>query len=150
MTQEEKSILLKDLCARLPYGVKGIITYDESNTIFTIEGIDNNVLHLSDVEECYVEDFKPYLRPMSSMTEEEKEKLINKCLHTETEEDWEGMRSDVWGIEIFSKYDTRRWDNPIWPSTINMDAIDWLNAHYFDYRGLIPMGLALEAPEGMY
>ena len=56
MTQAEKELLLKDLYARLPYGVKGIITYDESNTAFTVEGIDNNVIHLSDAEECYVED----------------------------------------------------------------------------------------------
>ena len=73
MTQEDKKLLLKDLSARLLYGVKGIITYDKSNTTFTVKGIDNNVLHLSDAEDCYVEDFKPYLRPMSSMTEEEKE-----------------------------------------------------------------------------
>ena len=150
MAQEDKELLLIDLSARLRYGVKGIITYDKSNTTFTVEGIDNNVLHLSDAEDCYVEDFKPYLRPLSSMTEEEKEELKSKCIHTETEEDWEGVRSDVWGIQILDKYDTRRWDNPIWPSTINMDAIDWLNAHHFDYRGLIEKGLALEAPEGMY
>lgn len=150
MAQKEKELLLIDLSARLRYGVKGIITYDKSNTTFTVEGIDNNVLHLSDAEDCYVEDFKPYLRPLSSMTEEEKEELKSKCIHTETEEDWEGVRSDVWGIQILDKYDTRRWDNPIWPSTINMDAIDWLNAHHFDYRGLIEKGLALEAPEGMY
>ena len=75
MTQEDRELLLKDLCGRLPYGVKGVITYDKSNTTFTVEGIDNNVLHLSDTEECYVEDFKPYLRSMSSMTEEENKKL---------------------------------------------------------------------------
>ena len=143
MTQEEKDLLLKDLCARLPYGVK--VQYKDFDPI-DLESIDQYTVNGN----YLISLCKPYLRPMSSMTEEEKEELINKCLHTETEEDWEGMRSDVWGIEIFSKYDTRRWDNPIWPSTINMDAIDWLNAHYFDYRGLIPMGLALEAPEGMY
>lgn len=72
MTTEDKDLLLKDLCARLPYWIKGIITYNKSNTAFTVEGIDNNVLHLSDAEECCVEDFKPYLRSMSSMTEEER------------------------------------------------------------------------------
>lgn len=72
MTQEDKELLIKDLCARLLYGVKGIITYDESNTTFIVEGLDNDVLHLSDAEECNAVDFKPYLRPMSSMTEEER------------------------------------------------------------------------------
>lgn len=81
MTQEDKQLLLKDLCARLPYKVQGIITYDESNITFTVEGIDNNILHLSDVEECYVEDFKPYLRPLSSMTEEENDGYIKRNLY---------------------------------------------------------------------
>ena len=125
MTNEDKKLLLIDLSARLHYGVKGIITYDKSNTTFIVEGIDNNVLHLSDAEECYVEDFKPYLRPMSSMTEGEKEEFENLL---------EGI---VDGIE--------RWDKPDL-----CEEYDWLNSHHFDYRGLIPMDLALEAHEGMY
>lgn len=122
MTQEDKDLLFKDLSARLLYGVKGIITYDKSNTTFTVEGIDNNVLHLSDAEDCYVEDFKPYLRPMSSMTEEEKRELF--------EIGCEGNIEHPYGLYFRCQ--------------------DWLNAHHFDYRGLIEKGLALEAPEGMY
>lgn len=143
MAQENKQLLLTDLCARLPYKimVKCITDYRHE---FDEE---LSVMHIMNF---YQWETKPYLRPMSSMTEEEKEELKSKCIHTETEEDWEGVRCDVWGIQILDKYDTRRWDNPIWPSTINMDAIDWLNAHHFDYRGLIEKGLALEAPEGMY
>ena len=150
MAQEDKELHLKDLSSRLPYGVKGIITYDKSNTTFTVKGIDNNVLHLSDAEECHVEDFKPFLRPMSSMTKEEKkelERLIDEKLNRNTsqeEDEWTpwilhdttGIRNSVGG-ERFYFYE--------------MSFIyDWLNAHHFDYRGLIPMGLALEAPEGMY
>ena len=131
MTQEDKNLLLIDLCARLPYGVKGIITYDKSNTTFTVEGIDNNVLHLSDAEECYVEDLKPRLRPMSSMTEEEKKEYESLCILIPVNYD-----SDL------SKYD--------YYTTDSIDSFDWLNAHHFDYRGLIEKGLALEAPEGMY
>ena len=156
MTQEDKELLLKDLSTRLLYGV--IINTPNGDghlcsinqTIFGNEyGINISATkrdYFND-NEC---DIKPYLRPMSSMTEEEKEDLKSKCTHTETEEDWEGVRCDVWGIQILDKYDTRRWDNPIWPSTINMNAIDWLNAHHFDYQGLIEKGFALEAPEGMY
>ena len=94
MTQEDKILLLKDLCARLPYKVKGIITYDKSNTTFTVEGIDNNVLHLSDAEECYVEDFKPYLRPMSSIAE-----LI-------TAKEW----SSLGGIDLIDWYNANHID----------------------------------------
>lgn len=149
MIQEDKGLLLKDLCARLPYGVTMNVTEPgEDNVNFNcflgpdiIKEISSETGHFK---------YIPYLRPMSSMTKEELEELKSKCTHTETEEDWEGVRSDVWGIQILDKYDTRRWDNPIWPSTINVDAIDWLNKNMFDYRGLIPMGLALEAPEDMY
>lgn len=131
MTQEDKELLLKDLCARLPYGVKGIITYDKSNITFTVEGIDNDVIHLSDAEDCYVEDFKPYLRPMSSMTEEENEEFE----------------------ELFISYSISRDRNCVYHSSrgdLNLEIIDWLNAHHFDYRGLIDKGLALEAPKEMY
>ena len=116
MSTKDKELLLKDLCARLPYEVKGIITYDENNTTFTVEGIDNNVLHLSDAEECYVEDFKPYLRSMSSMTKEEKIEYLNAC-----------------GNEM---------DNAL--SSPRYSGIDWLNKNHFDYRGLIPRGLAIK------
>ena len=114
MTQEEKDLLLKDLSTRLPYGVKGIITYNGDKDIFTVKGIFN-ILFLSDTECCHLEDFKPYLRPMSSMTEEE---------------------------EIFY--------NIKYPYIKNYEQMDWLNAHHFDYRGLIEKGFALEAPEDMY
>ena len=109
MTQIEKQLLLKDLCARLPYNV--VIRCTDNDTdykCFLTAGILNELLHNT---EYY--DYKPYLRPMSSMTEEEKEEYINTFL-------------TMW------------------------DAVDWLNAHHFDYRGLIPIGLALEAPEDMY
>ena len=131
MTQEDKNLLLKDLCARLPYKVKGIITYDKSNTTFTVEGIDNNVLHLSDAEECYVEDFKPYLRSMSSMTEEE-------CKYC----------AEHFGIQSVMLIGAQH--GMIMPMEASPMFIDWLNEHHFDYRGLIEKGLALEAPEGMY
>ena len=123
MTQEEKELLLKDLCTRLPYGVKGILTYDESNTTFTIEGIDNIVLHLSDAEECYVEDFKPYLRPMSSMTEEE---LV----------DYKSLEKQCEVLPTFA-----------YISVSKCVIFDWLNAHHFDYRGLIEKGLAIKVTE---
>lgn len=141
MTKEEKLLLLKDLCARLPYGVKGIITYDKSNTTFTVEGIDNNVLHLSDAEDCYVEDFKPYLRPMSSMTEEEWKEL--NCIGNIVP-----LYDGFFGVDMraYCKNGQPHYRRFSEFSTIE----DWLNAHHFDFRGLISMGLAIEAPKGMY
>ena len=122
MTQEEISILLKDLCARLPYGVK-INVDDIGLFIPRLKYIDGIMCHFY---ECawikFIDEIKPYLRPMSSMTEEEKSNYHNYRYWIE--------KGDVEHC------------------TINM--MDWLNSHHFDYRGLIPMGLALEAPEDMY
>ena len=122
MTQEDKELLLKDLSARLPYGVKINQGYDEDEidppTLLKVD-----IVHVND--HYPIESVKPYLRPMSSITEEEKEELENLL---------EGI---VDGVE--------RWDKPDM-----CEEYDWLNAHHFDYRGLIEKGLALEAPEGMY
>lgn len=125
MTKEERKTVLIDLCMRLPYGVKvnhfgvvrellGVIPPSEPCEIVMV-GYDIN-----DYEDSIIEDIKPYLRPMSSMTEEEKEELYQKT----------GFRVD--------------------DCILGLSAIDWLNANHFDYRGLIPMGLALEAPKDMY
>ena len=118
MTQEEKQLLLKDLCARLPYSVnvqvKEWTTLDTELKIGHIQRLQNDDIEL-----------KPYLRPMSSMTEEERDELENICVINYNE--FEG------GSTLFDDM-----------------GFDWLNAHHFDYRGLIPMDLALEAPERMY
>ena len=111
MEQEKKELLLKDLSARLFYGV--IIEGLEHPEIMTIK-------HLAIVSVMSTEPYKPYLRPMSSMTEEEKKEYHELC-------------DSYYGIYFDS-----------------IDSIDWLNSNHFDYRGLIPKGLALEAPEVMY
>lgn len=134
MTQEEKQLLLKDLCARLPYGVKCRFetTVDTYRTIELSREGTNGLL--VDFDELYCYWFNegfiiPYLRPMSSMTEEEKEEF--QAFHC---------------IDGWHPYFYQQMCNI--PNLENM--FNWLNAHHFDYRGLIPMGLALEATEGTY
>lgn len=117
MTQEDKNLLLIDLCARLPYGVK-LNTLDGVDTLGNVDTNEGWINASYDVDEV-----KPYLRSMSSMTEEEKTKY----------------RNIVPGIE---------WNYGIQFPTTN--KMDWLNAHHFDYRGLIEKSLALEAKEGIY
>ena len=122
MTTEEKQILLKDLCARLPYGVKvQCITKSAriANASPLIETL-NTVLYKY-VEEDNIE-LKPYLRPISSMTEEEENELTS--------------------IAVLGGY-----NNSVFNSFV---VVDWLNTHHFDYRRLIEKGLVLEAPKGMY
>ena len=136
MTQEEKDLLLRDLSARLSYGVKGIITFNGNKDIFTLIGNYNTNLYLSDNEACHVEDFAPYLRPLSSMTDEERHEIQ------------EILGKDVEIPDDFIKIiDSSRKSF----SLIELQAVfDFLNAHYLDFRGLIPKGLALEALDGMY
>ena len=112
MVEKDQQTLFNDICARLPYGLKCQYkapsegAFADKPEYYDIIGIpDANRVDIIACDKYRfasvpLEEIKPYLRPMSSMTEE--------------------------------------------------DYLDWLNAHHFDYRGLIPMGLALEAKEGMY
>lgn len=139
MTQEEslKQLLLKDLCARVPYVTFVYVEWHETEELEICEGCEDeeeepNIHTLISCDyygECSLDDnlyktiydIKPYLRPLSSMTAEEKEDF--------------GVPFTSEGLVTLA--DT-------------VECIDWLNAHHFDYRGLIEKGLAIEAPEGMY
>ena len=148
MTQENKELLLNDLCGRLPYGVIGRCEIDASydtsfDTIFQIHKFDAEVYGIKEDlllvtpliedndEQTYAEeevadgvailDFTPYLFPMSSMTEEEW-KEYQKIRRI----DW--LYGDINGISI------------------NADLIvDWINKNHFDYRGLIEKEIAIDA-----
>lgn len=141
MTQKDKQLLLKDICARLPYGVLGQCEIDASydtefetipqthkfqavaygfneDSLFVSPMIENqDELEIANEEIAngvYVFDFKPYLFPLSSMTKEQKDEY---------------------------QYITERWMND--PAYSISDSIDWLNKNNFDYRGLIEKGLAI-------
>ena len=151
MTQEEKQLLLIDLCARLPYGVICEVNHKEfgrhKTETMTLSAVSKyEYFFMNDKGSAYSNDFKPYLRPMSSMTEEEKNELCELCEFYEPYND----RDDYshYGIEIISEFCVT--DEKIPENTINYNVIDWLLSHHFDYRRLIEKGLALEAPEGMY
>jgi len=126
MAQEEKQLLLKDLCARLLYGV---IYHRNDGANIELREIDIKNGTLNYTDNIVVRECKPYLRPMSSMTEEEKKERDFYCGYKPYDKNI--------GESYLTEYDMP-------------DYLDWLNAHHFDYRGLIPMGLALEATPGMY
>ena len=126
MTQEEKQLLLKDLCARLPYGVKII---DEpahcSGELFLISTTDMVEYETeTDTGVQTIYNIKSYLRPMSSITEEEFKEYHSMLIDVDN--------SGLMNQGLITK------------------IVDWLDEKMFDHRYLIPMGLALEAPEGMY
>ena len=131
MTQEDRKLLLQDLCTRLPYGVICKVEFKDSEgwkiQNMSLEGVFINECYFTtDTGSIYSKEFKPYLRPMSSMTEEEIAELT-----------WLSEKCDA--IPTFKYVPVE-----------NYRIYDWMNRHHFDYRGLIEKGLALEALEGMY
>ena len=149
MIQEEKQLLLQDLCARLPYG----IMVDRLGVPHKVLSIKTGSIEIDRGKympaSYYLDEVKPYLRPMSSMTAEERKEFSKLLDRRCCEEDWEGHISISYCIEIDNVY-TDDEDGIKYPTPFSMAAIDWLNARHFDYRGLIEKGLAIEAPEGMY
>lgn len=128
MTQEEKELLIKDISARLPYH---LIVH-----IHDIDVIDyDNYLYPDYIEKMMSGSIrlKPYLRPMSSMTDKDLIEFLQI----------NGMNLNSDELKIF-----RRGQTTI-VSTLSSYSrnIDWLNAHHFDYRGLIEKGLAIDATE---
>lgn len=137
MTREEKQLMLKDLCGRVPYVTFVYVDWHETEELEICEDYEDDeeepnihtLISCNYYGECDLDDnlyktiydIKPYLRPLSSMTAEEK---------------------DDFGVPFTSEGLVTLADT--------VECIDWLNAHQFDYRGLIEKGLALEAPEGMY
>ena len=119
MTQEDKELLLKDLCARLPYNVICQVELKENgkynSKVMLLSGIFTDEAYFTTKGgSIYSNEYKPYLFPMSSMTEEEK--LM-----------YEGLMIGTDNISYM------------------LDVIDWLNTYHFDYRGLIEKGLAIDA-----
>lgn len=123
MTQEDKALLIKDLCARLPYGVKCQI-HDENYVLSGITSKLCNELYFEELnfKECdgyvSIECCKPYLFPLSSMTEEQDREF--SLLQVNTHKDGFLYVCDC------------------------TNMITWLNKNHFDYRGLIPKGLAID------
>ena len=125
MKQEDKELLLRDLCARLPYEVKCNISRKNENCVKS-RTIDS-ILDCHWLSECKSDfyEIKPYLFPLSSMTEEQKKELHNI----------QGVLTVDFELEEYKMVHLFQSQN----------VIDWFNKNHFDYRGLIPMGLANNA-----
>ena len=120
MTDKDKQLLLVDLCARLPYGV---IIKEQYGDYININLYDAHLEHLIDRVSLGLD--KLILRPMSSITNDEREILRNI-------DDF---------LEIFPE---------MYEVSGGYKTFDYLNSIHIDYRNLISLGLALPAPEGMY
>ena len=134
MTQENKELLLQDLCGRIPYGVKCEV-YDRIGILDEISSYGAAVNYNNGEDTtCRIECVKPYLFPLSSMTEEQK---IECFKGTDIELD---EHNEIWSTFPISNSDIVLTNLDNWLKVIN-----WLNKNNFDYRGLIPMGLAIDA-----
>lgn len=118
---------LIDIAARLPYG--DVEVEYKGRNMLAIGIADGNVMLIDGGNICWhnIANIKPYLRPLDSMTKEENGEYCDLIYDIKMQE--------VGDTQIV--YDTQQ-------------LMDWLNAHYFDYRDLIDNGLALVAPDGMY
>ena len=142
MTQEDKDLVLKDLCARQFYKTKVLSPWKKDGPC-ELSAIDlTSDRQVRVFEDWYkIEEVKPYLRPMSSMTEGEEKEL--------------SMIVNGYGTVItnYNRKEFFLWlysgDKDL-PFPILTTFLNWLNEHHFDYNYLIDMGLALEAPEDMY
>lgn len=142
MTQEQKELLLKDLCARLPYGVK---VNNEIQGDFNIYGICENFVFGRN-EVCHidfdVEKIKPYLFPLSSMTEKQMEELNRLCtMYIPERFNFDDYHPYAYkGIKVLYKH-----VDGDYKFDFKIDVIDWFNKNHFDYRGFIEKGLAIDA-----
>lgn len=116
MKQEDKELLLKDLCARLPYGVKGNYQNSDDELLKKVTIIYG---YLKPNGMVMTGDIKPYLFPLSSMTEEQKKEMKS----------FDPFKTDE--VKTLGDWAVR--------------LVEFYNKHHFDYHGLIPKGLAIDA-----
>ena len=133
MTREQKELLLKDLSARLQYGVK----IQVNDKIESLQGINvlDTVVEYGSCLSSDIEEVKPYLFPLSSMTEEQKYDFY--CRFIENDCDFNDFK------EFY--FENNEWHKMLTSIDDIEEIIDWFNKNHFDYRCLIPRSLANDA-----
>ena len=135
MTQEEKDLLLKDLCARLPYGVKVKVKYYDDNWRLLAIYTNSTTYVTRDIGypiETYFEDCKPYLFPLSSMTKEqlfEVQEILGK----------NEIKIDDGFLRIVDS------DRNVITYLEILAVLEWFYKNHFDINDLIPKDLAIDA-----
>ena len=142
MTQQDKDLLLRDLCARLPYGIKVAFEEDGELIIDTITmiGWPSDEFMLYEASEFFtIDGIKPYLRPISSMTEDEVNKLFKILkINEDNEKEWLKV-NDINIIRLFTEEGKDFYEIA--------EALDYLNSIHVDYRELIEKCLAIEVTD---
>ena len=144
ISQKDKQLVFIDLCGRLPYHAHVKIWLKDGTTEEGFLDLEHNYADVLRDAFYYnkIKDIKPYLRPMSSMTDEEMNELKSLCsIYIPTDSQTIGF--EEYEVLIF----TRHLTNNTYSFKLNVNVIDWLNKNMFDYRGLIPQNLAIEITE---
>lgn len=155
LSPEDRKLLAKDLYQRLGTNTlvqdMKCIKTNRPNPIWLVDTIMEEVRLFADEPWIPIDTVRPYLRSLSSMTEEEAMEVVELCVCS---------RKDVLSVSVKQDYISVEIDDlvadsetyTIWFNEIvtSIELLDWLVDNKFDYRGLIPMGLALEAPKAMY
>lgn len=153
MTQEEKQLLVKALRGYFPYGVICSVVHKKDGRLveedMKLSGMfeDGNFYFLDEMGSTYSYKYIPYLRPMSSMTEEEQEDYFNIC-----NEDIKTLTKAMDAPDIIIS------DRGRTQGYVAHKELEWLYQHHFDfirkvgdeYKTLTELGLAIEAPDNMY
>ena len=145
MNEQDRELLFIDLCGRIPYKVRmfEIEPINDIQSNLTLQSISNKasvicITPSGGVIGSSIDAFKPYLFPLSSMTEEQREEFLN----IQTEE-----RQIL--LNALIEYKSGKYDKI--PIIAPYKQIEWLNKNHFDYRGLIEKSLALDATNlGIY
>lgn len=133
MTEDQKKLLIKDLCGRLPYGVKFNFKYAESSSeIMRAIYLQDYMIISSKDYSCEINDIKPYLFPLSSMTEEQWMDSPYANLNKFTFDSFKCGCSTL----VFETYEVNL--------NYVVEFINWCYKNHFDINGFIPMGLAID------
>ena len=144
MNEQYRELLFIDLCGRIPYKVRmfEIEPINDIQSNLTLQSITNKesvicITPSGGVIGSSIDAFKPYLFPLSSMTEEQYESLRESGILSNCSHSYEYVNPHIHGVSfIFKEF-----------KTYSLELIEWLNKNHFDYRGLIPMGLANDATD---
>lgn len=153
---KDRKLLFIDIMGRIPYGTKFRFELGKNDFKTISFNEDPELPHLDEIYSYWVRKgfILPYLRPLSSMTEEEIEELDEMSFQTKTGsfKNYIHLTPNFTGFLGKVKFDPKTASPEISGICIAdvIRYINWLNEHHFDYRGLIEKGLAIEAPKDMY
>ena len=149
--EKHKELLLKDICARLSYNVICQVEFKENgkynSKVMLLSGIFTDEAYFTAKDgSIYSNEYKPYLFPLSSMTEEQERELLDLTGYKSECTAYCGFDSMGYYIKNVGEFEYEEDQHSFifYPDYI---GLDWFNKNHFDYRSLIKKGLAIDATD---